>query len=125
MILSLGEALIDLIHSPGQTSPVAKLGGSPFNVATALSRLGVPTGFVCPLSTDQYGDRLRAHLRTNGVHQCIVEPVEAATAIAEVFTNDRGHPTYRFHRDRSADRSMQEQQEIEGRRQGSILCVCA
>ena len=108
MIVSLGEALIDLIHTPGQPTPTAKLGGSPFNVATALSQLDVPTGFVCPLSTDKYGESLSSHLQQYGIHQCIEEAVDAPTAIAEVYLNEDGHPQYQFHREQTADRALSE-----------------
>ncbi len=108
MIVSLGEALIDLIHTPDQTKPIAKLGGSPFNVATALAKLDVPTGFVCPLSNDAHGQRLGAHLQRHGIQQCIADTVDAPTAIAEVFTDKNGHPRYEFHRDQTADRALSE-----------------
>ena len=60
MIVSLGESLIDRIHPLGGGQAEARIGGSPYNVAIALARLGVPAGYICPLSTDAYGDRLHA-----------------------------------------------------------------
>ena len=58
MIVSLGEALIDRIHGEDGTEPTTQIGGSPYNVAIALSRLEVDAGFVCPLSSDGHGDLL-------------------------------------------------------------------
>lgn len=106
MIVSLGEALIDLIHSPDAAEPKALAGGSPYNVAIALSRLGVKTGFVCPFSTDQYGKQLIRILDDNKVQRCVEALVDAPTAIAEVFTNADGHPRYVFHREHTADRAL-------------------
>jgi len=106
MIVSLGESLIDLIHTPGQ-EPEARVGGSPFNVAIAMARLGVESGLVCPLSTDAYGQRLAHTLRDHDVQQCVKECVKAPTAIAEVFTDSQGHPTYTFHREHTADRALE------------------
>lgn len=104
MIVSLGEALIDLIHPPGQTEPRAQNGGSPYNVAIALARLGHETGFLCPLSEDAYGRQLARGLEEAGVQICVERRVAAPTAIAEVETDAAGHPRYTFHREGTADR---------------------
>ncbi len=112
MIVSLGEALIDLIHSDGQ-EPDVRVGGSPFNVAIAMSRLGVDAGLICPMSTDPYGHRLAQKLSDNSVQQCVKESVAAPTAIAEVFTDSQGHPTYRFHRENTADRALDKRPPID------------
>ena len=112
MIVSLGEALIDLIHhSDGNQE--ALIGGSPYNVSIALSRMGVDAGFVCPFSTDTHGEMLIQGLCNNQVQQCIQDPVSAPTATAEVFTNKDGHPRYVFHRERTADRALRERPPIE------------
>jgi fructokinase len=68
MILVSGEALIDLIPDPVKGSAYdVLLGGSPYNVAIGLSRLGAPTGFISRLSADGNGDALAASLAENGV----------------------------------------------------------
>ena len=68
MILVSGEALIDLIPDPERESAYdARLGGSPFNVAIGLARLGRQTGFVSRLSSDGNGEALVAALAQNGV----------------------------------------------------------
>jgi fructokinase len=68
MILVSGEALIDLIPDPERESVYdARLGGSPFNVAIGLARLGAPTGFVSRLSSDGNGEALAAALANSGV----------------------------------------------------------
>ena len=47
MILVCGEALIDLVPAvtDGDVAYVPRTGGSPYNVAMGLGRLGVPVGF--------------------------------------------------------------------------------
>jgi fructokinase len=68
MILISGEALIDLIPDrahPGRYD--AALGGSPFNVAIGLARLGAPAAFVSRLSRDANGEALAAALGAAGV----------------------------------------------------------
>ena len=102
----MGEALIDLIHGPDDDAPVAQVGGSPFNVAVAMARLGLDVGFICPISRDEFGDKLVDVLRRETVRQCVPERADAPTAIAEVNTDANGHPSYRFHRERTADRAL-------------------
>ncbi|MFK7930433.1 MAG: PfkB family carbohydrate kinase, partial [Myxococcota bacterium] len=41
--------------------------GSPYNVARALARQGAEVTWLTPFSTDQFGDRLRHGLVTEGV----------------------------------------------------------
>src|SRR6201996_4641304 len=68
MILISGEALIDLIPDLTKASAYdALLGGSPYNVAIGLARLGAPTGFISRLSADGNGEALAASLAENGV----------------------------------------------------------
>jgi fructokinase len=68
MILISGEALIDLIPDPDLDARYdAALGGSPFNVAIGLGRLGAPTSFISRLSTDGNGENLAAALARAGV----------------------------------------------------------
>ena len=68
MILVSGEALIDLIPDPVKANAYdAVLGGSPFNVAIGLARLGSATAFVSRISTDGNGEALSAALTENGV----------------------------------------------------------
>jgi len=65
-----GESLIDLISKPvaadGTRELVAKAGGSPMNCAIALSKLGNDTGFLCPISTDTFGDFILSRCRRRG-----------------------------------------------------------
>ena len=73
MILISGEALIDLIPDREREGGYdAVLGGSPFNVAVGLGRLGAPTAFVSRLSTDPNGERLAAALVASGVDLAFV-----------------------------------------------------
>ena len=113
MFVSLGEALIDLIHAPGEAAPRARNGGSSYNVAIALARLGHETGFLCPLSSDDYGRQLPNGLKQEKVRLCVSVPVEAPTAIAEVVTGAGGQPRYTFHREQTADRAVREARPVD------------
>lgn len=68
MILISGEALVDLIPDREREGAYdAVLGGSPFNVAIGLGRLGAPTAFVSRISKDANGEALVAALSGAGV----------------------------------------------------------
>ena len=77
MIVSCGEALVDLVPEP-----IA--GGGPMNVAIAAARLGVPAAFVGAISTDAFGDLLWQHLESNGVDLTLSPRIDAPTAKAIV-----------------------------------------
>ncbi len=86
MILISGEALVDLIPDPAKENGYdAVLGGSPFNVARGLGRLGAPAGFVSKLSNDPNGEALAAALTKDGVDLSFVERNARPTPLAFVM----------------------------------------
>jgi fructokinase len=103
-----GESLIDLIGKPrtadGEIELVAKAGGSPYNCAIALSKLGNETGFLCPISQDTFGTYLLGPLRAAGVTPLLGERVREPTTLAVVTDDGQGNPRYAFYR--RADRAF-------------------
>lgn len=103
-----GESLIDLISQPvaadGTRALVAKAGGSPMNCAIAMARLGVKAGFLCPISSDSFGDVILQPLTAAGVVQLLPERVREPTTLAVVTDDGRGNPRYAFYRE--ADRAF-------------------
>lgn len=95
-----GESLIDLVpvSAGADAERVALAGGSPFNCAIALSRLGNETGFLCPISRDQYGDLLLKPLAEAGVAVLLEERVDAPTTRAIVTFNEKMQASYVFER---------------------------
>ena len=86
MILISGEALIDLIPDPvKQNGYDAVLGGSPYNVAIGLARLGSQTAFVSRISEDGNGEALAAGLAGNGVDLAYVLRDKRPTTLAFVM----------------------------------------
>ena len=70
-ILSMGEALVDVLPAgEGLWRPVP--GGSSYNVALALGRLGAPAAFVGRLSRDEQGERMSRALSLAGVDTDLV-----------------------------------------------------
>ena len=70
MILCCGEALIDMIPAPCVSGPDGfqpHCGGSVFNTAIALGRLGARAGMLTGLSTDMFGQQLASALEASHV----------------------------------------------------------
>ena len=101
-----GESLIDLVPVSAEPDAerLALAGGSPFNCALALARLGNDTGFLCPISRDEHGDLLLARLAEAGAGVLLGERVEAPTTRAIVTFNARMQASYVF--ERGADRAF-------------------
>lgn len=103
-----GESLIDLISEPagpdGTIRLVAHQGGSPYNCAIALAKLGNETGFLCPISADGLGSYLLAPLADAGVLPLLTERVAAYTTLAVVTFDERKSARYGFYR--QADRAF-------------------
>ena len=109
MILVCGEALIDLFVTReriGSLHADPVLGGSPFNVAVGLSRLGEPAAFLGGLSTDTFGLALAEKLVFEGVDLSYAVHSESLTTISVVAADEHGHPTYSFHGEGKADRQV-------------------
>jgi fructokinase len=97
-----GESLIDLVSEPtpadGTVLMRAHAGGSPYNCAIALSKLNNDTGFLCPISTDSFGDMLLGPLQQAEVHQLLADRVKAPSTLA-VVTFEGINARYRFYRE--------------------------
>lgn len=109
MIVVAGESLIDLVSRPRDDGPLemsAHEGGSPYNCAIALAHLGQPTGFLCPISRDTFGDLLMGPLEKAGVVPLITERSDCNTTLAIVTRNSKGLPAYAFYRNGTAERDI-------------------
>jgi fructokinase len=108
MIVSAGEALIDLLPTADrgvQPAYRAIVGGSPLNVAVALGRLGAPAAFLGAVSTDAFGDRIVSTLAESGVDLSLVTRVNRPTPLA-VVTLDGAEARYAFYDSGTAARAM-------------------
>lgn len=107
MIVVAGEALMDLTphEVDGVSGYVPHPGGSPYNVAVGLGRLGVPVAFLGRISTDRFGRLLREHLADSGVSLDLVVAAPELTTLAFVHVGP-GEPEYSFYAERTADRLL-------------------
>ena len=103
MILCAGEALIDMLPRDGAFTPHA--GGSVFNTAIALGRLGAPVQFFSGLSSDLFGDILRAELAASKVDSTPAHIADRPTTLAFVTLTD-GHASYAFYDENTAGRML-------------------
>lgn len=112
MFLVCGEALFDIFTRPDSGGALNKLGldaiagGSPFNVAIGLRRLGVEAAFFAGLSSDYLGRRLRAVLDQEQVRSDYLIEFDAPTTLAMVAVGEDGSPTYSFRGEGCADRQL-------------------
>lgn len=112
MFLVCGEALFDFFleseNGPSAATYAARAGGSPFNVAIGLSRLGTASGLLTGLSSDLLGQRLSQVLRDEGVSTAYAIPTDRPTTLSLVGLDTEGVPAYQFYDNGSADTGVTE-----------------
>lgn len=109
MILVCGEALIDLFIGVGSATGLpaeAVAGGSPFNVAIGVGRLGRPAAFLSTLSEDAFGAFLANRLTEAGVDLSLLRRCPKRTTLSVIATGPTGEPQYSFYTENSADRAL-------------------
>lgn len=109
MYLVCGEALFDVFAAPASTQRnrlnlEAIAGGSPFNVAVGLARLGTPSALFTGISRDYLGRQLRQILEDEGVDLRFLVDFDAPTTLAMVALGADGSPVYSFRGEGCADR---------------------
>lgn len=112
MFVVCGEALFDLFcdADTGSTAKVgytAVAGGSPFNVAIGLARLGARSALLGGVSNDFLGQRLARLLDEEGVSDRYLQRFDAPTTLAMVALNADGSPQYSFRGEGCADRLLE------------------
>ena len=112
MYLVCGEALFDFFSEDDASGLASKVnfkaiaGGSPFNVAVGLRRLGVDSALFGGLSTDYLGRRLQQVLQEEGVRPDYLLDFAAPTTLAMVAVGANGSPHYSFRGEGCADRQL-------------------
>lgn len=109
MFVVCGEALMD-VFAVGETATGvaldARVGGSPFNVAIGLARLGQPVAFLSSVSRDFLGDRLVRALDAEGVRTDTVRRLDSPTTLSLIGLDASGVPSYAFLGQGAADRQL-------------------
>lgn len=108
MILSCGEALIDMLprtSTEGEAAFAPHAGGAVFNTAIALGRLGAPAGLLCGISTDLFGQVLIDTLAASKVDAGLAIRSDRPTTLAFV-TLVNGQASYAFYDENTAGRMI-------------------
>ena len=110
MFVVCGEALYDLFGvTDGERDGMrfeGCRGGSPFNVALGMARLGVPVALFTGLSTDMLGQNLFGVLRDEGVETRHLVRSSRSTTLSVVAVDASGSPSYTFYGIGSSDCSI-------------------
>jgi len=107
MLMICGEALLDVFQGEETRTGMtldANVGGSPFNLAVGLARLGQPAAFFSAISTGFAGERLMRALVAEGVDTQAVARLDAPTTLSLIGLDAQGVPSYAFYGEGCADR---------------------
>jgi fructokinase len=108
MILSCGEALIDMLprtSTTGEACFAPYAGGAVFNTAIALGRLGAPSAFFSGVSNDMLGEILADSLTASKVDTRHLARSDRPTTVAFVKLVN-GQATYAFYDEATAGRML-------------------
>ncbi|MBI5271100.1 MAG: carbohydrate kinase [Burkholderiales bacterium] len=109
MFVVCGEALFDVFTgaaTPTGLSLDARIGGSPFNVAMGLARLGQPVSLCAGIARGALGDRLMQALADEGIGTGLVRRLDAPATLSLVGLDSQGVASYSFYGHGAADRLL-------------------
>jgi fructokinase len=105
-VVVAGEALVDLAPRDGLLLPLP--GGSPYNVAIGLGRLGSETHYLGGLSRDAFGALMSARLAAAGVTLDLAPVLDTPTTLAVVHLDDQGRASYGFYLEGTSAAGLEE-----------------
>jgi fructokinase len=103
LITVIGEALIDLLPNQQPRTFTALPGGSPYNVAIGLARLGQRVTLMARLSGDAFGGILREQAMAENIELAAAPRAAEPTTLAVVTLDANAGAIYHFHRHGTAD----------------------
>ena len=113
MFLCCGEALIDVFSNhddeTNELSLVARPGGTPYNVAIAIARLGGQAALLTGISSDSLGQHLYQSLKNESVVTDYLIRRQNPTALSLISVDHAGQPGYTFYGSNCADSSITRQ----------------
>ena len=103
VITVIGEAIIDLIPSGPPRTFQAVPGGSPYNVAVGLARLGHHATLMARLADTAFGRILREHAQAEGIDLHSAPRAAEPSTLAVVSLDASARASYDFYLDGTAD----------------------
>lgn len=101
--ISVGGLLMDFLRQE-DGSWLTRPGGSAWNVARVMARLGITPGFMGAISTDPFGETLLEATLQAGIRTDLIQRTPAPTSLSFVF---QSHPaTYAFRAEGGSDRQL-------------------
>ena len=99
----IGEALVDLVPDGSAARYRESPGGSPFNVAVGLARLGNRSSLMARFADDRFGRLLRSAAAQEGIDLSAAPSAAERATVATASVDDAGQVTYTFDMDGTAD----------------------
>jgi fructokinase len=103
LLTVIGEALVDLVPDGATGGHRAIPGGSPFNVAVGLARLGNHTSLMARFADDRYGRLLRDAAAAEGIDLGPARRAAERASVATASFDADARPTYDFDIEGTAD----------------------
>ena len=102
-ITVIGEAIIDLVPGDQPRTFHAVPGGSPYNAAIGLARLGHRTTLMARLGDNAFGRLLREHARAEGIGLAAAPRAAEPATLAVVSLDAAAQASYDFYVEGTAD----------------------
>jgi fructokinase len=103
LLTVIGEALVDLVPDGATGGQRAIPGGSPFNVAVGLARLGTRISLMARFADDHYGRLLRAAAAAEGIDLGAAPSAAERASVATASVDADARATYDFDIEGTAD----------------------
>jgi fructokinase len=103
VVTVIGEALVDLVPDGSSGEHRAAPGGSPFNVAVGLVRLGNRTALMARFADDRYGRLLRSAAAGEGIDLSAAPSAAERASVATASVDAAARATYEFDIEGTAD----------------------
>jgi fructokinase len=102
-IAVIGEAIVDLVPGDQPRTFLAVPGGSPYNVAIGLARLGHRTTLMARLADNAFGRLLREHAQAEGIGLGAAPRAAEPATLAVVSLDAAAQASYDFYVEGTAD----------------------
>jgi fructokinase len=103
VVTVIGEALVDLVPDGASSEYRSTPGGSPFNVAVGLARLGNRTSLMARFADDRYGRLLRKAALDEGIDLNGAPRAAEPASVAIASVDAAAQATYKFEIEGTAD----------------------